>query len=566
MSHQLPLGLSDFKKLRENGAYYVDKSLFIKEIIDRSAEVLLLPRPRRFGKTLNLSMLRYFFEKRKESLAHLFKGLFIEQDTDAMQHQGQYPVIFLTFKDCKETTAEKCFNQIRGLLNGLYLEYEALLYQELPPKERPNYDKITEERGNIVDLENALKFLMQVIHRQTGKRVIVLLDEYDTPIHAGHEYGYYEEIVLFMRNLLSGALKDNVDLEKGVLTGILRIAKESIFSGLNNLDVLPLLRPEFQDCFGFTETEIKQLSEDFSLTDIQLAVLKTWYDGYLFGERVIYNPWSVLNFIASSDKFPRPYWINTASDALLRDLITHSEPGFQAQIETLLAGGTIQTHLNENIVLRDLTMRDEQDIWSMLVFSGYLKPVNIIPQRFRILYELTIVNFEVHSFYENTLQVWIQKTVGRAKLRDLLHSLTQADWKIFGKRLEEMVLSVLSYHDTAGEAPERVYHAFVLGLLTHLSDRYIVRSNRESGYGRYDVLMIPRQLDDSGFVFEFKKIDRPDENTVKDAMQSALQQIEVKQYAVELQTQGVKRIWGIGVVVDGKQVWVESVLLQGQTR
>jgi hypothetical protein len=337
---------------------------------------------------------------------------------------------------------------------------------------------------------------MRWIHRQTGKRVIVLLDEYDTPINAGQEFGYYEEIVVFMRNLLSGALKDNVDLDKGILTGILRIAKKSIFSGLNNPDVLSLLCQEFQDCFGFTETEIKQLSEDFSLTDIQLAALKTWYNGYLFGDRVIYNPWSVLNFISRSDIIPRPYWINTSSDSLLRDLITHTEPGFQSQIETLLTGGTIQTPLNENIVLRDLdlTNRDEQNIWSLLVFSGYLKPVNMIQQGFRLIYELAIVNSEVHSFYENTIQSWLQQTMGSQRLRDLLHSLTQADLKKFGKQLKEMVLSVLSYHDTAGDAPERVYHAFVLGLLTSLSDRYIVRSNRESGYGRYDVLMIPRQL------------------------------------------------------------------------
>ncbi|TGO02920.1 hypothetical protein PN36_16230 [Candidatus Thiomargarita nelsonii] len=561
MSHQIPLGLSDFKKLRENDSYYVDKSLFIKEVINRPTEVLLLPRPRRFGKTLNLSMLRYFFEKREESLAHLFKGLFIEQDTDAMQHQGQYPVIFLTFKNCKETTAEQCLYLIRRQLKKLYLEYKTLLYEKLVSEEQQDYDKITEEGGKLGNWEDALSFLMQIIHRQTGKRVIVLLDEYDTPIHAGHEYGYYEEIVVFMRNLLSGALKDNVDLEKGVLTGILRIAKESIFSGLNNLDVLPLLRPEFQDCFGFTETELKQLSEDFSLTDKQLAALKAWYNGYLFGDRVIYNPWSVLNFIASSDRFPRPYWINTSSNALLRDLVTHTEPGFQTQIESLLVGDSIQTPLNENIVLRDLTMRDEQDIWSLLVFSGYLKSESVGFSEDELIYDLTIPNREVRSFYRQTIRLWIQKTVGSQRLRDLLHSLTQADWKRFGKRLEEMVLSVLSYHDTAGDAPEQVYHAFVLGLLTHLSDRYIVRSNRESGYGRYDVLMIPRQLDEPGFVFEFKKIDRPDEKTVKDAMQSALQQIKVKQYAVELQEQGVKRIWGIGVVVDGKQVWVESVQL-----
>jgi hypothetical protein len=478
-----------------------------------------------------------------------------------MQHQGQYPVIFLSFKNCKETTAEQCIYLIRRQLKKLYLEYKTLLYEKLVSEEQQDYDKITEEGGQLGNWEEALSFLMQIIHRETGKRVIVLLDEYDTPIHAGHEYGYYEEIVVFMRNLLSGALKDNIDLKKGVLTGILWIIKESIFSGLNNLEILSLLRSEFQDCFGFTEAEIKQISEDFSLTDIQLAALKTWYDGYLFGNLVIYNPWSVLNFIASNDRFPRPYWINTGSNTLLRDLVTHSEPGFQTQIESLLVGDSIQTPLNENIVMRDLIMRDEQNIWSLLVFSGYLKSESVGFSEDELIYDLTIPNREVRSFYRQTIRLWIQQTVGSQRLRDLLHSLTQTDWKRFGKRLEEMVLSVLSYHDTAGEAPERVYHAFVLGLLTHLSDHYNVRSNRESGYGRYDVLMIPRQPNKPGFVFEFKKIESPEEKTVKDAMQSALQQIKEKEYAVELKEQGIKRIWGIGVVVEGKQVWVESVQL-----
>ena len=562
MSHKLPIGLSDFREIRENDYYYVDKSLFIQQILDCSGKVLLLPRPRRFGKTLNLSMLRYFFEKRQESLAHLFKGLAIEHKTVAMQHQGQYPVIFLTFKDCKETTAEKCFNQIRGLLKGLYLEYKALLYEELVSEEQQDYDIITDKQGNIVDWENTLKFLMRIIHQQTGKRVIILLDEYDTPIHAGQEFGYYDDIIIFMRNLLSGALKDNIDLEKGVLTGILRIAKESIFSGLNNLDVFSLLCPEFQDSFGFTESEIKLLSEDFSLSDAQLSALKTWYDGYLFGNRVIYNPWSVLKFIARSNQIPRPYWINTGSDALLRDLITYSEPGFQSQIETLLSGGSIQTPLYENIVLRDLR-NNEQNIWSLLLFSGYLKSETIGFSEDELIYDLTIPNREVRSFYRQTIRVWLQQTLGSQRLRELLHSLTQADWRNFAKRLKEIVLSVLSYHDTAGEAPERVYHAFVLGLLTHLSDRYLIRSNRESGYGRYDVLMIPQNKGEPGFIFEFKKIDPPEDNNADEAMQSALQQIKDREYATELREQGVKPIWGIGVVVDGKQVWVEAVLHGG---
>jgi len=558
MSHKLPIGVSDFFELRDNNYYYIDKSLFIQQIINRSSKVILLPRPRRFGKTLNLSMLRYFFEKRRKSLAHLFKGLAIEQDTKTMSYQGQYPVIFLSFKDCKEKTLERCYSKIRLLLKGLYLEYQGQVYTECVQIEKQYYDKIMTGSGQLVDWEEALKFIMQLLHRKTGKRVIVLLDEYDTPIHAGQQYGYYEEIVLFMRNLLSGALKDNSDLEKGVVTGILRIAKESIFSGLNNLDVLSLLRPEFQDCFGFTEPEIEPLLSDFS--NAELEILKRWYNGYLFGNQVIYNPWSVLSFLASLDKQPRPYWINTGSDALLRDLITYTDSGFQSQIETLLSGGTIQTPLNENIVLRDLT-QDERNIWSLLVFSGYLKPVNMVFQGIHPIYELAIPNLEVQAFYEDTLQIWVQQTVGHQQLQELLRSLTQADWKTFGKCLKDMVLSVLSYHDTAGKEPERVYHAFVLGLLTHLSDRYHIRSNRESGYGRYDVLMIPYQKETPGFIFEFKKIDRPDDNTPEEAMQSALQQIQVQDYATELRAQAVKQIWGIGVVVEGKQIWVKSVRL-----
>ncbi len=559
MSRKLPIGLSDFKEVREEDYYYVDKSLFIKEVINRSAKVLLLPRPRRFGKTLNLSMLRYFFEKREDSLAHLFQGLAIEQEASIMQHQGQYPVIFLTFKSCKASNMEQCLSQIRGLLIELYLEHQPLLYPKLTQREQKHYDQIIDEQAPLRNWEEALSFLMQLFHRQTGKRVIVLLDEYDTPIHAGQEHGYYEEIVLFMRIMLGNALKDNSDLEKGVVTGILRIAKESIFSDLNNLDVLSLLRSEFQDCFGFTEPEIEQLSIDFSLAEL-LEILRKWYNGYLFGNRVIYNPWSILSFLASEDRFPRPYWINTSGNALLREIITRTEPTFQEQIETLLAGGKITTPLNENIVLRDLE-HNEQNVWSLLVFSGYLKPVSFQLREEEPIYDLAIPNREVQAFYRNTIQVWVQKTVGSQRLQQLLRALTQTDFKTFGKLLKEMVLAVLSYHDMAGKKPERVYHAFVLGLLTNMTDRYQIRSNRESGYGRYDVLMIPLSPNEPGFIFEFKKIDKPDEKNAKEAMQSALEQIQKQQYAAELREHDVKNIWGIGVVVEGKRVWVESIAL-----
>jgi len=557
MLHKLPIGVSDFRKLREKDYYYVDKSLFIKEVINRSSEVLLLPRPRRFGKTLNISMLRYFFEKREQSLADLFKGLAIEQEVE-MQHQGQYPVIFLTFKSCKASSIEQCFYQIRQILKTLYLEYKPVLYQTLDVEERQDYDLMTQEKGEISHLGNALSFLMRLFHRQTGKRVMVLLDEYDAPIHAGQEHGYYEEIVLFMKLLLGNALKDNSDLEKGVVTGVLRIAKESIFSDLNNLDVLSLLRSEFDNSFGFTEADIEKLTLDFSL-DNSLETLKKWYNGYLFGNRVIYNPWSIISFLMSEDRLPRPYWINTASDSLLRDIITRTDPDFQEQIETLLAGGTITTTLNENIVLRDLEY-SEENIWSLLLFSGYLKPVSMTFKEEEPIYEISIPNIEVRSFYRNTIKLWLQKTIGNQRLQKLLQALVKTDFNTFELLLKEMVLAVLSFHDTANNSPEKVYHAFVLGLLTHLMDRYVIRSNRESGYGRYDVLMIPLNKNEPGFVFEFKKVNKSKESK-EEAMQSALNQIQDKQYAVELREQGVKEIWGIGVVVKGKKVWVENMSL-----
>jgi hypothetical protein len=504
-------------------------------------------------------MLRYFLEKRQDSLAHLFRGLAIEQDADIMQHQGQYPVIFLTFKGCKGSTFEECFYQIQQIVKMVYLEYKPTVYQTLSQEERQDYDLITQDKEQHGHLVNALSFLMRLFHRQTGKRVIVLLDEYDAPIHAGQEHGYYEDIVQFMKLLLGNALKDNSDLEKGVVTGVLRIAKESIFSDLNNLDVLSLLRSEFDEYFGFTEAEIDKLNQDFELAE-SLDTVKKWYDGYLFGNRVIYNPWSIISFLMSEDRFPRPYWINTASDSLLRDIITRTEPDFQEQIEMLLAGETITTSLNENIVLRDLES-SEENIWSLLVFSGYLKPVKMIKQRLRPLYELAIPNLEVYSFYEQTLFNWIVKTVGSRRLQKLLQALTKTDFKTFGELLKEMVLAVLSFHDTAGDEPERVYHAFVLGLLTHLMDRYVIRSNRESGYGRYDVLMIPHNKTEPGFIFEFNKVNKSKEKSGNEALKSALKQIQEQQYAVELRSQGVKKIWGIGVVVKGKKVWVDSVLL-----
>lgn len=557
MTASIALGLSDFKQLREENYYYVDKSQFIAEVVYDKTQVLLLPRPRRFGKTLNLSMLRYFFESTSENTTQLFNGLAIAEDAEAMQHQGQYPVIYLTFKDCKETTAEDAFFRMGGLFANLYLENKTNLFDLLNEEEKQFYKKITSREADAKTLQEALAFLMRLLHQRSGKRVVVLLDEYDTPIHAAYEYDYYNEMVVFIRGLLGVALKDNKYLEKSVVTGILRIAKESIFSGLNNLMVYSLLSTRFQDYFGFTEAEVETLIADFSIKNAE--DIRIWYNGYRFGEKVIYNPWSVLSFITSGDPWPIPYWINTSDNALLRGLLTHAEPQFQAQIENLLAGGTVTTTLNENAVLRDITA-NAVNIWSLLVFSGYLKPIARTLQESEWVYELTIPNLEVRAFYRNTLQDWVRQRTG-SRLDLLLQALVNANWKDFSKLLRDTVLAVLSYHDTAGDEPERVYHAFILGLLTHLSDHYQIRSNRESGYGRYDVLMIPRDVKVPGFVFEFKKVDRPEDKDAEAAMHSALQQIRERDYALELREQGVATIWGIGVVVEGKTVWTESILL-----
>ncbi|MCP4546799.1 MAG: AAA family ATPase [bacterium] len=558
MQPQISLGLSDFKKLREQGFYYVDKSLFIAEVLQRSSEVLLLPRPRRFGKTLNLSMLRWFFEQSAQSAAHLFEGLAVADDAGAMRHQGQYPVIYLTFKDCKAASAQEAFRKIGRLFSDLYRDHKPRLYSMLDKEEQQRYQSIIANEADTVAWQDALAFLMALLHRNSGKQAVVLIDEYDTPIHSAHEYGYYDDMVLFMRGMLGKALKDNNDLLRSVLTGILRIAKESIFSDLNNLLACSLLSTHFQDCFGFTETEVERLIADFDAADGE--DIKIWYDGYRFGKRTIYNPWSVLNFLVSGDPGPKPYWINTGGNTLLRRLLTRTDPRFQTHIETLLAGGTVTTPLNENAVLRDLGANDV-NIWSLLVFSGYLKPVSAALREDEWIYELAIPNREVRSFYRIILRDWIRQKAG-SRIDDLLHALLQADWRSFGKLLRDTVTAVLSYHDTAGDEPERVYHAFVLGLLTHLSDRYHIRSNRESGYGRYDMLMIPRNSGAPGFVFEFKKVDYPDDADAKAAMRSALLQIRQRDYAAELREHGITAIWGVGVVVEGKTVRTESVLLK----
>jgi hypothetical protein len=554
-----PIGVSDFKKLREEERYYVDKSLLIQKVWESGADILLLPRPRRFGKTLNLSMLRYFFEKTEDSNADLFDGLFISERAEIMAHQGRYPLIYLTFKDVKAMTWENCLYQLRLLLASEFSRHKAYLsVDSLEPEETEILNALRDPKATSAPLGMALFYLMKILHRVTGQKIIVLIDEYDTPIHAGHQYGYYDDVILFMRNLLSGAFKDNSCLKKGVITGVLRISKESIFTGLNNISVSSITRPEFSSYFGFTEPEVENMLTEFSVEHPD--EVKNWYNGYVFGNQVIYNPWSILNFLNSEDRLLQPFWIDSSSNDLVRDLILNGPGSLRESVETLLRGESISSALPENIVLRDIAATEE-NIWSLLTFSGYLKAVFSYQDDETTVYKLSIPNREVSIFYRQTIRIWLNKQIGDHRLQQLLKSLLREDIKSFGGYLSDMVAAILSYHDASGDEPERVYHAFVLGLFVNLGSQYQVRSNRESGYGRYDAMLIPKDSCQTGFVFEFKKVNLEDNESSETAMKSALKQIKDRNYALELRQAGVKKILGIGVVVHKKKVWVESVEL-----
>ena len=554
-----PVGCSDFKNLREQELYYVDKTLLIKKIWENPSQVLLFPRPRRFGKTLNLSMLRYFFEKTEDSNADIFDLLFISALPEIMAHQGRYPLIYLTFKDVKEMTWENCLKQFRHLLASEWFRLIPLIESCIKtPEEERILMAFSQNATDLIDLEKSLPTIMSLLWKTTGKKIIVLIDEYDTPIHAGHQYGYYDEVILFMRNLLGGAFKDNSCLKKGVITGVLRISKESIFTGLNNIEVHSILSSDFDHEFGFTETEMEQILTDFEVEHSQ--EVKDWYNGYMFGKQIIYNPWSILSFLNRKERMFQPFWIDSSSNDLVRDLILNGPISLRESVETLLRGESITSALPENIVLRDIAATEE-NIWSLLTFSGYLKAIFSHQEDETAVYQLSIPNREVLIFYRQTIRIWLNKQIGDHRLQQLLKSLLREDIKSFGGYLSDMVAAILSYHDTSGSEPERVYHAFVLGLFVNLGSQYQVRSNRESGYGRYDVMLIPKDTRQTGFVFEFKKVDLEDNESSETAMKSALKQIQDRHYALELRQSGVQKILGIGVVVHKKKVWVESMAL-----
>lgn len=548
----LLIGQSDFQEFRKAGAYYVDKSLLIRELLECSFQVVLLPRPRRFGKTLNLSMLRYFFEKSEELHEMLFDGLAIQVYREFDQYHGKYPVIYLTLKDVKSPQWEECLSKLKHIVYKEFLRHRYLLNSDvLFPEEKEHVQEILEGGGTKTDYEQALENLSSYLYRHHEKRVVILIDEYDTPIQSGYVNGYYDEVISFMRNFLSGGLKDNPCLFKGVLTGILRVAKESIFSGLNNLGVYTLLVPEFQTAFGFTDEEVKALLAYYDLS-ARYDEVAYWYNGYLFGETVIYNPWSVLSYVASKNHQPKGYWVNTGGTEILEQLVTRGGRELREELGQLIEGDTITQSIFDNIVLRDIETR-ENLVWSFLLFSGYLKPVNGVIRKNQ--YELAIPNEEVKRLYEDLIERWFEEGVDLRRLEDMLNALQQGDMKVFERLLRHIVLEVMSYHDLAGE-PEKVYQALVLGMLVWLSGSYEIRTNRESGYGRYDILLKPKNPEKLGIVLEFKQVY--EDEIPETVLEEALQQIRDKRYVTELEATGVKDILQLAVAFRGKELWLKE--------
>jgi len=557
----IPIGIDDFRTVRESGLEYVDKSDLIRQIVDRpGVQVLLLPRPRRFGKTLNLSMLRYWFERSDEDLSHLFEGLSIWQAGDEYRaHFQRYPVIHFNFKGSKGSSFSHAVGVIRKKIGELFDQHRELLGSErLSERQRASFRAVLEGTAEPPLHESALLDLSAYLHAHHGEKVVILIDEYDEPIHAGHAHGYTSEILDFMRNFLGEGLKSNIHLHKAVVTGILRVARENLFSGLNNLGVYTLLRGELHTCFGFTEAEVAALLERHGRSN-RLEDVRRWYNGYLFGGEVVYNPWSVLCFLDSREAALEPYWLSTSSNDLVRELLELYAFELQPVFESLLEGSTIEVPLAENVVLSDLRQRPDA-LWSLLVYSGYLKaeaaPPDALGDR---MVRLSIPNHEVRGVYSTTFRGWMDQRLRESggSLSALTRALLGGDADAFEEELQAFVTNVLSYHDPGKLRPERVYHGFLVGLLAVLEPGHQVRSNRESGEGRPDVLIRPTQPGKPGVVLELK-VARPGKKTLEQALAEGVAQLETAGYDAELRAAGATPVHRLAVAFDGKLVRVRA--------
>ncbi len=561
MARTAGIGIQSFEKIIENNCLYIDKTDFIREWWESGDDVTLITRPRRFGKTLTMDMVEKFFSVNYAGRSDLFEGLSIWREEKYRKLQGTYPVISLSLANIKEKDFFHAREKIIHLIVSLYARHRFLVESScLTAEEKEVFRRKNVNMGDA-DVTLSLNQLSEYLYHYYGKKVIILLDEYDTPMQEAYVHGYWEELVQFIRSMFNATFKTNPYLECAIMTGITRVSKESMFSDLNNLKVVTSTSEEYKDSFGFTEEEVFAVLDEFGMSDRKEEV-KKWYDGFVFGSsQDIYNPWSIINFLDTGKA--AAYWANTSSNSLVDKLVREGSPEIKIVLEELLRGGTLHTALDEQIVFNQLDQEDEAVVWSLLLAGGYLKAVHseLNVERMEMEYDLKLTNLEVRFMFLQMIRGWFRRC--RGVQNAFLKALLRGDLEEMNEYMNDISCEVFSSFDTGKKPsdktqPERFYHGFVLGLLAELLDRYVVTSNRESGFGRYDIMLEPKEKGQDAFIIEFKVARAARGETLEDAVGSALRQIEEMKYETVLRSRGIKpgRIRKYGFAFEGKKVLI----------
>ena len=551
MKKALPIGVDNFEKIRNEGYYYVDKTMLIKELLDLKGEVNLFTRPRRFGKTLNLSMLRYFFEDTGDGEKNarnraLFQGLKIMEAGEAYVRQmGMYPVMNLTLKSAKQENFETAYYMMQSEIASEFDRHREIIEkgrEKLSLKEYELYLEIADEKADEKQVRGALKLFSKCMQKITGRNTVILIDEYDVPLENAYFRGFYEKMVDFIRSLFESALKTNDNLQFAVITGCLRISKESIFTGLNHLNIISVLDKKYSEHFGFTESEVMQMMVYYEVEN-RFPTMKEWYDGYTFGNTEVYNPWSVIKFLydlySDSNAFPRLYWINTSSNDIIKEMIAGADRETKGQIETLLNGGTLELQVHEEVTYEDMRDRGE-NLWNFLYFTGYLTKQSEYFKESSVFLRVRIPNTEVKTIYRNTILGWFRRRIEKQDFRDFYRAMEEGNAEKMQEILNEHLFDTISFYDSA----ENFYHGFLAGILSQ-SENYLVKSNRESGNGRSDIMVKSPSLRGRSFILELK-VSKDIDELEADA-EKALRQIYEKKYMDELRTEGYKKIDCCGI-------------------